>query len=324
MGDARKIRNRLLACFEAAALPTTPEERRKQLLNFAIVGGGPTGIEFAAELHDIIKEDLARVYPELVPLHRVTVYDVAAKVLTMFDEKLGKFAMDKFRREGIAIKTSHHVQSLRPGVPGLEEAESEDHGVLTLQIKEEGDLGVGMVVWSTGLMQNPFVGEALNEVCELPETFKRLGSKPEHSDTSSGRWKVKKDSRTGSVMTDTHLRLKLTAADSKSDGPEGILEDVYAIGDCAIIEGTSYPATAQVASQKASWLAKRLNQGDIDKSEFSFKNMGVMAYIGDWNALFQGGGGGNISGRLAWIIWRGAYLTKSVSWRNKILIPMYW
>jgi NADH dehydrogenase FAD-containing subunit len=40
VGDARKIRNRLLTCFETASLPTTSEEMKKYLLNFAVVGGG--------------------------------------------------------------------------------------------------------------------------------------------------------------------------------------------------------------------------------------------------------------------------------------------
>jgi NADH dehydrogenase len=40
VGDARKIRNRLLACFETAALPTTTDQMKKNLLNFAVVGGG--------------------------------------------------------------------------------------------------------------------------------------------------------------------------------------------------------------------------------------------------------------------------------------------
>jgi NADH dehydrogenase FAD-containing subunit len=173
-------------------------------------------------------------------------------------------------------------------------------------------------------MQNPFVAEALDELHELPKTFELLESEHDHSNAESRHWKVKKDNRTGSVMTDARLRIKLVTSDSDSNASEAILKDVYAIGDCAILEGTSYPATAQVASQKALWLAKRLNKNDINTAEFSFKNMGVMAYIGNWNALFQGGGGGNISGRLAWIIWRGAYLTKSVSWRNKMLIPIYW
>lgn len=40
VGDARKIRNRLLTCFESAALPTTSDQMKRNLLNFAIVGGG--------------------------------------------------------------------------------------------------------------------------------------------------------------------------------------------------------------------------------------------------------------------------------------------
>lgn len=172
-------------------------------------------------------------------------------------------------------------------------------------------------------MQNPFVANALGEVRELPQTFE-LQEPGKEQDAQSMVWKVKKDGKTGSIMTDARLRVKLISEGDDMSKSEGVLKDVYALGDCAILEGTSYPATAQVASQKASWLAKRLNKEDIDKAGFTWKNMGVMAYIGNWNALFQGGEGGNISGRLAWLIWRGAYLTKSVSWRNKILIPTYW
>jgi NADH dehydrogenase FAD-containing subunit len=156
VGDARKIRNRLLACFEGAALPTTSDEMRRQLLNFAVVGGGPTGIEFSAELHDLINEDMRKIYPELIPFHKITVYDVAEKVLPMFDEKLANYAMKKFKREGIDIKTSHHVEELRPGAPAERSAsqDSNDYHLYTLKVKEEGEIGVGMCVWSKSTM-NP-------------------------------------------------------------------------------------------------------------------------------------------------------------------------
>ncbi|GAB1731670.1 hypothetical protein NU195Hw_g4714t1 [Hortaea werneckii] len=293
MGDARKIRNRLLSCFETAALPTTSEEMKKQLLNFAVVGGGPTGIEWSAELHDIIKEDLSRFYPELAGKSQITVYDVAPTVLNMFDEKLSKYAMDTFRREGIAIKTSHHVQELRRGTPTHVEQQGEvKEGATsyTLKLQEEGEIGVGMCVWSTGLMMNPFVEKALES-------------------------KVKRHPKSHGIMTNDRLQAK--------DPNDKIIPDVYALGDCAILEGTSYPATAQVASQKATWLAKRFNKGDLEKQGFTYKDLGVMAYIGNWNAILQSQGG-DISGRVAWFIWRGAYLAKSVSWRNRILIPIYW
>lgn len=327
VADARKIRNRILACFEAAALPTTSDDMRKVLLNFAVVGGGPTGIEFSAELHDIIHEDLVQIYPELIQFTKITVYDVADKVLPMFDEKLATYCMETFKREGIAIKTKHHVEGLRPGPPkdsGISTAESE-HACFTLNLKEEGEVGAGMVVWSTGLMNNPFVAKALRQITELPEDGVKLLESGSSSDASKPvQWEIKKDVKSGSVMTDDRLRIRLEAQGDAEDKPQAILENVYALGDCAILEGTTYPATAQVASQKAVWLAKRLNKNDLEKSGFTYKNLGVMAYIGNWKAVVQGGSGGNISGRAAWILWRGAYLTKSVSIRNKILIPMYW
>ena len=117
VGDARRIRKRILDCFKIAALPTTSDKLKQQLLRFAVDGGGPTGMEFAAELHDLVKEGLAKLYPDLISMFKITLYDVAPKVLSIFDDSLGKYAMETYRREGIEIKTSHHVEELRPGLP---------------------------------------------------------------------------------------------------------------------------------------------------------------------------------------------------------------
>lgn len=226
---------------------------------------------------------------------QITVYDVAPTVLSMFDEKLSNFAMNHFKRHGISIQTSHHVQELRPGVPShLQESTNtsihDPSSVYTLDLKEEGEVGVGMCVWSTGLMMNPFVEKHLQDKVALLE-------------------------KTHGILTDDRLRAK------RPDG--SVLPHVHALGDCAVLEGTAYPATAQVANQKANWLAKRLNKGDLETQGFTYKNLGVMAYVGNWNAIMQTEGG-NISGRVAWTLWRSAYLAKSVSWRNRILIPVYW
>ncbi|WPG99663.1 Hypothetical protein R9X50_00248200 [Acrodontium crateriforme] len=293
VSDARKIRTRLLNCFEKAALPTTAEFVKRQLLNFAVVGGGPTGIEWAAELHDLAHEDMAKLYPDLIQYMKITVYDVSPTVLPMFDQKLSTYAKSIFQRQGISIQTSHHVEELRQGFPKHLEDTSRstpEISAYTLKFKEEGEIGCGMVVWSTGLMSNPFVAGSLNG-------------------------KVKKHDRSGGVLTNDRLQVK------RYD--DHIMQDVFAIGDCGVMESSSYPATAQVASQKAIWLAKRLNKGDIEKHDFQFKNMGTMAYLGSSNAILQSAGG-DISGRMAWLIWRAVYLTKSLSWRNKLLIPIYW
>jgi NADH dehydrogenase len=57
--DARRIRNHIMDNFERACLPTTTELERKKLLSFVVAGGGPTGVEFASELYDMLQEDLS-------------------------------------------------------------------------------------------------------------------------------------------------------------------------------------------------------------------------------------------------------------------------
>ena len=180
-------------------------------------------------------------------------------------------------------------------------------------------------------MQNPFVAHALSNVREAPSNIKLLSDSKDApaptNPSSPTQWMLKKDPKSGSLITDDRLRVKLIPQTSDKDSQsrtEAIHPDVFALGDCGIIESTSYPATAQVASQKAFWLAKRLNKSDIESSGFTYKDLGTLAYIGNWNALFQGGRGGRLQGYLAWIIWRGAYITRTVSWRNKILVPVYW
>lgn len=56
--DAMAIRHKVTENVEKACLPTTTPEERKRLLSFVVCGGGPTGVEFAAELSDWINEDL--------------------------------------------------------------------------------------------------------------------------------------------------------------------------------------------------------------------------------------------------------------------------
>ena len=196
-------------------------------------------------------------------------------------------------------------------------------------------------------MQNPFVDHALSSVREaptdlyLPSSSSTSSPQPTTTPGKDVKWIVKKDSKSGSIITDDHLRVKLipsTSEKSEAAAQEAVHPSVFALGDCGIIESTTYPATAQVASQKAFWLAKRLNNGSLStppspsspsspsSKGFTYRDLGTLAYIGNWNALFQGGGkwGGRLQGYVAWIIWRGAYLTRTVSWRNKVLVPVYW
>ncbi|RRT51687.1 hypothetical protein BHE74_00018616 [Ensete ventricosum] len=81
--DAQKIRKGVIDSFERAILPDLDEEERKRTLHFVIVGGGPTGVEFAAELHDFISEDLAKLYPTVCNLVKISVIEHGGHILTM-------------------------------------------------------------------------------------------------------------------------------------------------------------------------------------------------------------------------------------------------
>lgn len=81
--DAQKIRKTVIDCFEKASLPNISEEERKRILHFVVVGGGPTGVEFAAELHDFVTEDLAKLYPDLKNYVTITLLEAGDHILNM-------------------------------------------------------------------------------------------------------------------------------------------------------------------------------------------------------------------------------------------------
>ena len=328
IGDARRIRRRILEIFDLAVLPITPEEVKKNLLHFAIVGGGPTGMEFAANLSDLVREDLAKLYPSIMKYVRISLYDVAPSVLPMFDASLSDYAVKVYRREGIEIKTSHHVEVLRKGFPNdLDSREHQERqlkgGCYTLRTTEEGDVGVGMCVWSTGNMMNPFVKKVLDNVHAYPTGSARITKGD--GDPKQDGWSIQRNAKTGAVTVDDHLRVLL-----KDPEKEAVMTDVYALGDNASFQSNALPATAQTANQQANWLAKRLNNGDIETQSFSFKNMGLMTYLGGSKAMLQSGRmdskgkSRGIKGYVAFLLWRGAYLTMTLSWRNRLLVPLHW
>lgn len=350
VGDAVRIRRRILELFELARLPIIPEETRRHLLHFAIVGGGPTGMEFAAVLSDLITQDMAKLHPDLMPYIRITLYDVAPKVLPMFDASLADYAVKQYRRQNVNILTSHHVIELRKGFPNdLDAAENQDQQipghVYTIKTKEEGDVGIGMCVWSTGGMNNPFVAKALDHVRRFPAHSARI-IQGQATDPTKRQWMIKRDPKTGVILVDNHFRVQLEAraeteggAGDQQPADESVtkahMQDVFALGDTAKLMSGALPATAQVANQEALWLAKMLNQHsdleDFNKVDgFTFRNLGMLTYVGGAKAVLQGpstnreGMAKGIKGWVAFLIWRGAYLTMTLSWRNKFLVPVQW
>ena len=99
-------------------------------------------------------------------------------------------------------------------------------------------------------------------------------------------------------------------------------DGVFAIGDCAAHKEAPLPQLAQVANQQGRHLAVILNKGDPERP-FKFRSKGSMAQLGLFQAVADVGGA-KLTGFTAFLTWRSAYWTLTVSLANKILIPMYW
>ena len=145
--DAIDIRRKLADLFETASLPGVPADEQRRMLSVLVVGGGPTGVEFAAELHDFLREDMPKLYPTLKDKLSITVVQSADHILNTYDERISKYAEEKFARDGIKILTNRRVTNVGPA----------DASVMCKKTKKVEKLPFGVCVWSTGLGTAPLI-----------------------------------------------------------------------------------------------------------------------------------------------------------------------
>ena len=106
-----RLRNHVVSCLELAVRAPAPAERRAWL-TFVIVGGGPTGVEYAGALAELLRIVLGRDYPELDPsLARIVIVEGLDRLLGAFHPKLGSYAERAVRERGIEVRTSTLVES---------------------------------------------------------------------------------------------------------------------------------------------------------------------------------------------------------------------
>ncbi|ESZ89832.1 hypothetical protein SBOR_9783 [Sclerotinia borealis F-4128] len=301
--DARRLREGILDCLERASLPTISEQEKKNMLHFVIVGGGPTGIELAAEIDELIQEHLGAVYPRLKGLCTISIYDVADRLLGQFGEKLSEYAMEKFEnRGGVKVKTGKHIEEIKRH---------------SMMVKEEGEVPFGVVVWAVGNTAGKLVGDL---DCRKSEGLQRMLT----------------DEWLRVLSPDSDFDGVEGMGMGKGMGADGnIIANVYALGDAADILNNELPTTAEVAVQKAKWLTKHLldsahaetaNNGTgkvLKQGEpFVYKQKDLIAYIGRGDGVVQGKT--DWTGARAWLAWRSGSLTWARGWRRRFMVVVNW
>jgi len=102
--DATYLRRRILLAFERAETETDPEERRR-LLNFVVVGGGPTGVEMAGAIAELARRALAMDFRSIDPRStRIILVEAGPRLLAPFDPSLSEAARRSLEQLGVEVR----------------------------------------------------------------------------------------------------------------------------------------------------------------------------------------------------------------------------
>ncbi|MET1161007.1 MAG: NAD(P)/FAD-dependent oxidoreductase [Pseudoxanthomonas sp.] len=112
LDDALQLRRHLLLAFERAEAESDPVARAAWL-NFAIVGGGPTGVELAGTLAEIARHTLTNEFRNINPSDaRVRLIEAGPRVLSSFPEDLSEKARKQLEKLGVEVSTGTAVTDI--------------------------------------------------------------------------------------------------------------------------------------------------------------------------------------------------------------------
>ncbi len=112
LDDALEIRRRILTAFERAEAEDDAA-KREAWLTFAIVGGGPTGVELAGTLAEIARHTLHGEFRRADPRKaRVLLLEAGPRVLSSFPESLSEKARTQLRKLGVEVRTGVPVAAI--------------------------------------------------------------------------------------------------------------------------------------------------------------------------------------------------------------------
>ena len=272
--DAMSLRARVIELFEMAEQASSPAQRQR-LLSFAIVGGGVTGVEVAAELIEMARETLLPKYPSLRTSDlTVTILEGGDRVVPTARPEHSAYVERHLTRRGVTVRLHAMVTRVEPK---------------RIHLSDGSAFDAFTILWTAGV--------------HPPDVVRALPVR---------------HAKDGRVLVDEHLR-----ALAPDGGP---VEDVYVLGDCAASprpDGRFQPALSQTAVAMGSYLGRALVRRAAGKpaEPFRFREAGYIISLGQHSSVLELFGV-PVSGRLAWLLWAGAYLIKMVGIRKQIEVGL--
>ncbi|WVN89662.1 uncharacterized protein L203_104892 [Cryptococcus depauperatus CBS 7841] len=308
LSDADKIRTKLMDCIETAAFKDQPQEEIDRLMHMVVVGGGPTGVEYAGELHDFLIDDLKKWYPEIANRLRITLVEALPNVLPAFSKQLIEYTESTFKENKIDVLTRTMVKDVKSQSVVVQDAN-----------KEMKEIPYGLLVWATGNTSRNITRDLMGKL-SYAQTQRR------------------------GLLVDDYLSLIGTegvyaigdctatsyAPTAQVASQQGIyLASVFQkLGQKAKLERqlAELKLNPSVDASEIESTVKKLNRA-TKITPFHYSHQGSLAYIGSekaiadlkfWNNNYAS------QGSAAMLFWRSVYVSTLYSVRNRALVLTDW
>ncbi|KXJ94472.1 hypothetical protein Micbo1qcDRAFT_132514 [Microdochium bolleyi] len=317
--DAQAIRTKIMDCVESAAFKDQPEDEVSRLLHMVVVGGGPTGVEFAGELRDFFDEDISKLVPEIAPKFKVTLIEALPNVLPMFSKQLIDYTEKTFKEEQIEIKTKAMVKKVTDKTVEAEVTGADGK-------KEIIVIPYGLLVWATGNAVRPVVKDLLSQIPAQKDSRRGLAVN-EYLVVQGTRdiWAVGDCAVAGYAPTAQVASQEgafLARLFNNMAHTEELETQIRELSTGLNLKpGNAAEAATQIES------AERQLRRIKDVKPFHYSHQGSLAYIGSERAVADVAWfNGNLAsgGKLTYLFWRSAYLSMCFSTRNRVLVALDW
>ncbi|KAL2760892.1 hypothetical protein ACRALDRAFT_1026089 [Sodiomyces alcalophilus JCM 7366] len=320
IGDAQLIRKQIMDCVETAAFKDQTEEEINRLLHMVVVGGGPTGVEFAGELQDFFEEDIKRLVPEIADRCKVTLIEALPNVLPSFSRQLIEYTENTFKEEKIEVLTKTMVKNVTDKT--VEAVATRPDGT-----KETITIPYGLLVWATGNAVRPIVKDLISKIPAQKDSRRGLAVN-EYLVVQGTRdiWAVGDCAVAGYAPTaqvaaqEGNFLARLFNNMARTE----ILEDrIHELSSTLNLKPGTDSAEAAREIEECERKLRRIK----DIKPFHYTHQGSLAYIGSEKAVADvSWWNGNIAsgGRMTYLFWRSAYLSMCFSTRNRLLVSIDW
>lgn len=319
IGDAQRIRKKIMDCVETAAFKGQSQEEIDRLLHMVVVGGGPTGVEFAGELQDFFEEDIKKLIPDIADRFRVTLIEALPNVLPSFSKQLIEYTESTFKEEKIDIMTKTMVKRVTEKT--VEAEISKPDGT-----REKITLPYGLLVWATGNAVRPVVKDLMERIPAQKDSRRGLAVN-EYLVVQGTRdiWAVGDCAVAGYAPT-------AQVASQEGNFLAGLFNNM---ARTEVLEQRvrELSGSLNLAPGNAAEISKEIEEHERqlrrikDIKPFHYSHQGSLAYIGSEKAVADVSWfNGNLAsgGSLTFLFWRSAYLSMCFSTRNRLLVINDW